>query len=137
VLQGILLAGIRGIEIDGGTVRIWVGAALGVPVRIQTSATINPADWLDAEGAVSTYPAAEVYGGSSCYRVDVPLDPSATSCFYRAVATVSSGSTRALRLCDSEADLYIGGLRATRETWTFTLTNNTQVTRTVLILEEP
>lgn len=102
---------IRGIEIDGGTVRIWVGAALGSPVRIQASATLTPADWIDADGAVSTYPAAEVHGGYSCYRVDVPLDPSAPSCFYRAVATGTGGSTRALRLCDSDAALYVGGVR--------------------------
>lgn len=124
------------IKMDDGVATLWATAALGAPLRVQSCDDIGARDWRDEDGAASSYPSTENVKGVPCIRLDVPVDDADQRRFYRVVATLGAAEQRTVRI-EPGAALYIGGLKAVRENWTFTLTNDTQITRTVLVLEEP
>lgn len=104
---------IEAISVDPAaeTATIAVNAALGVSPRIQTTATLGAAVWDEATVASTTYPATRTVNGAPCYVLTLPLDPSATSAFYRAVATVSALDSPEIHVA-ADAILYIDGARA-------------------------
>ena len=120
---------------EDGAAALYVGADLGAPVGIQTTADLRD-PFVMAAGATSSYPltfSVEDSGGVShaCYRVTVPVDENAGAAFYRAYSEAGDAGRNQVRI--ENCDLWIDGIKFARETWTFALTNGTTVTRTVLV----
>ena len=103
---------ILAIALEGTNVLIDVSASLAVPVYIDSAPDLTSGEWFRVIGQTSTYPNTVSVGGLPAYRVTVPIDPSATSCFFRASATIDgSGASRALHLGGTSTALYIDGQR--------------------------
>ena len=90
-----------------------VSASLGVPVFIDSCNDLETAEWTRATGQTSTYPVTvQSAKGLPAYRVTVPIDPTATRCFYRAAATIDGeGATRTIKIGGESTAIYIDGQR--------------------------
>ena len=99
---------IMAVEVGAGAVSVWITADLGVPVVVQTRASLDSGDWADAASQVSTYPQTETKRGRACYRVDVPLDANAAAGFFRARCT-ATGQNAEIRIAN--CNFYVQGER--------------------------
>lgn len=112
---------ILAITLEGTNAVIDINASLGVPVYVDSAPDLVSGEWFRVIGQSSSYPETVTVGGITAYRITVPLDPSATSAFYRATATVDgSGATRTLKLGGESTALYIDGVKCA---WTNLVVN--------------
>ena len=91
-----------------GTATVVVDGALGVQPSLQTRQSLDTGSWTTLSGATTT---TGEYDGRPCYTITFAVG-SASSAFYRAVATVPGDAVaRAVRIHD--CDIYIDGRKAT------------------------
>ena len=101
------------ITLDGDNALIDINASLGVPVYVDSAPDLVSGEWFRVQGQTSSYPTTVSVDGITAYRVTVPIDPTATRCFYRATATIDGGgATRTIKIGGESTALYIDGRRA-------------------------